>query len=98
MRRILGQCGQADFKSVEHLIRVLKKPEMLDLSTLTSRQKFALQYYAEILHRKIPLKLLKVVQEVLFWGEKEKATHIEVKFFRNRELINDIQEFKRLWY
>jgi len=97
MRRILGQCGQEDFKSIEHLATVLDSPTMLDTKTLTNRQKFAFYFMAEVIKKKIPLELLKVVREVLFWGEGEEVTNIVIKLFRIQKFAKDIEEFKRQW-
>ena len=40
-----------DFLSIEHLAVMLEKPEMLDTSTLTNRQKFAFHFLDTMLNR-----------------------------------------------
>ncbi|MBA7629524.1 hypothetical protein ES703_37023 [subsurface metagenome] len=99
MRRIVGQCGQSDFSSIEHLASVLNAPEMLDTSTLTNRQKFACYFIVMTRDKDIPWQLVRsVVREVLFWGEDaNKITHTEVKLARDRSKLKEVQKFRALW-
>ena len=97
-RRIVGQCSQADFRSIEHLAIALEKPEMLDTSTLTNRQKFAFQFLEMAQRKRISWKLLRgVVQEVLFWGGDTDVSAIEIKCARDPMKKERVAEFKRLW-
>lgn len=99
MRRVIGQCHQADFEGVEHLAAALDDPTMLDTSTLTSRQKFAFHFIAVIKDKGISWKLMRsVVSEVLFWGEGgDKITHVEVKLTRDPSRHGKVLEFNKLW-
>ena len=97
MRRIIGQCGQEDFTSIEHMAVTLDDPSMLDTTTLTNRQKYAFHFLSAAQSRKIPWKLLKVVREVLFWEEEGRPPMVEVKFFHKPELKKDLEEFRVLW-
>lgn len=97
MERIVGQCHQADFKGIEHLAVALENPEMLDTSTLSSRQKFAFHFIALTIEKKIPWRLLSVVREVLFWGNDGNVSAVEIKFVRDNSRRGEITEFKRLW-
>lgn len=97
-RRIVGQCNQSDFRTIEHLAVTLENPEMLDTSTLTNRQKFAFHFYALTIKRKIPWKMLKLVDEVLFWGDDKDVSAVEIKFTHDQSKLPEIREFKKLWY
>jgi len=95
--RIIGQCSQADFKDIEHLVSALERPAMLDMSTLSNRQVFAFNFYTHLYKRDIPYSLAKsVVREVLFWGETDFIKAIEIKFKQNAER-REILKFKRFW-
>lgn len=95
--RILGQCGPSDFKDIEHLVAALERPDMLDMSTLTNRQIFALNFYTRLYRRNISYDLAKsIVRQVLFWGETDFIKAIEVKFKPNAEKVS-ILKFKKLW-
>ena len=97
-RRILGQCHQADFASIEHLVDALENPEMLDTSTLTNRQKFAFYFLAQTIDKGIPWRLVRsVIQEILFWGEGEKVAALEIKFALDPSKRDEVMRFKRLW-
>ena len=97
-RRIVGQCHQADFADIEHLAVTLENPEMLDTSTLTNRQKFAYHFIALTIKKKIPWKMLKLVDEVLFWGDDKDVSAVEIKFTRDKTKYFEIIKFKELWY
>ena len=97
-RRILGQCNQVDFANIEHLAMTLKDPEMLDTSTLTNRQKYAHHFLALTIKKKIPWKMVRLVNEVLFWGENEKISAVEIKFIRDQSKRSEIAKFKTLWH
>lgn len=98
MRRIVGQCSQVDFKSIEHLAITLEKPEVLDTSTLSNRQKFAFQFLEMAQRRHISWKLLqRAVREVLFWGNDTDVSEIEIKFTRDSARSREVAEFRRLW-
>lgn len=95
--RIIGQCSQVDFTDIEHLTVTLSEPAMLDMSTLTNRQKFAFNFYAHLYTKGISYSLARsIVREVLFWGETDVVQAIEIKFKNNAEK-SEIQGFKRLW-
>jgi len=97
-RRIVGQCSQADFRSIEHLAIALEKPEMLDTSTLTNRQKFAFQFLDMAQRKRISWKLLRaVVREVLFWGNDTDVSAIEIKCVRDPTKKEEVAELRRLW-
>jgi len=97
-RRIVGQCGQADFVSIEHLAIALEKPEMLDTSTLTNRQKFAFHFLEMAQRKHISWKLLRaVVREVLFWGDDTDVSAIEIKPVRDKARSKEAAELRRLW-
>jgi len=98
VRRILGQCCQSDFKDIEHLVVALDIPEVLDTSTLTSKQRFAFHFLALTIEKKIPYKMLRLVREVLFWGEGEDVSAVEVKFVRDDLKRGEVLKFKELWY
>ena len=100
MRRVIGQCNQVDFASIEHLASITEDPEKLDTSTLKRKEKFAFLFLTVALRKKIGFGLLKsVVQEVLFWGEDEdEVMRIEVRPVRDYSKRGDVAEFKRLWY
>ncbi len=98
MRRIVGQCSQVDFASIEHLALALEKPEMLDTSTLSNRQKFAFQFLEMAQRKHISWKLLQgAVREVLFWGDDTDVSAIEVKLSRDPTKSKTVAEFRRLW-
>ena len=98
MRRIVGQCSQVDFASIEHLALTLQKPELLDTSTLTNRQKFAFQFLEMAQRKRISWKLLQgVIQEVLFWGDDTDVSAVEIKLVRDRAKSKEVAEFRRLW-
>ncbi len=70
MRRIIGQCNTADFKSIEHLALVLtSQPEMLDTSTLSRKQKLALGVIAALAEAGIKLRECYKIREILFWND-----------------------------
>jgi len=94
-RRILGQCNYVDILSIEHL--ALEKPEDIDTYTLTNRMQYGYRFLASVLKRKIPLKMLKLVKEVLFWGTDDGVTAIEIKFVRDLKNADDIEKFNELW-
>ena len=97
-RRIVGQCNQADFRAIEHLAVALEKPEMLDTSTLTNRQKFAFTFLDMAQRKHISWKLLRtVVREVLFWGDDTDVSAIEIKPVRDATKKEQVAEFRRLW-
>lgn len=96
--RIIGQCNQADFAEIEHLVDSIINPEDLDTSTLKRKQIFAFLFTNEARRKGISWKLLRsVVQEVLFWGEGDYVRDIEIKFMRDARKHNEILEFRRLW-
>ena len=97
-RRIVGQCNQSDFANIEHLASTLENPEMLDTSTLTNRQRFAFHFMALTIKKKIPWKMVKLVNEVLFWGEDETISAVEIKFIHDQSKTSEIVKFKELWY
>jgi len=95
VRRILGQFHHTDLTGIEHLIKVLDNPKMLDPSTLTKKQRMALNFISETKDRGIPWKLvMSVVREVLIWGTTGKPTHIEVKLYPKSE---EVLKFRNLW-
>jgi len=97
-RRIVGQCSQADFVSIEHLAIALEKPEMLDTSTLTNRQKFAFHFLDMAQRKHISWKLLRaVIREVLFWGDDRDVSAIEIKPVRDPKKKDQVAEFRLLW-
>ena len=98
MRRIVGQCSQADFVSIEHLAIALEKPDLLDTSTLTNRQKFAFHFLEMAQRKNVSWGLVRsVVREVLFWGNDTDVEAIEVKLVRDKARSKEAAEFKRLW-
>ena len=98
MRRIVGQCNQVDFKSIEHLALTLATPEVLDTSTLTNRQKFAFLFLEMAQRKRVSWELLRrAVQEVLFWGDGTDVSAIEIKFVRDSAKSKEIAELKGLW-
>lgn len=97
-RRIVGQCSPADFVSIEHLAIALEKPEMLDTSTLTNRQKFAFHFLDMAQRKSITWGLVRsVVREVLFWGDDTDVSAIEIKLVRDPTRSKEAAEFRRLW-
>lgn len=91
MSRIIGQCNTADFKSIEHLALTLKNPEMLDLSTLSRKQKLAILVMAVFKEAGIKVKDAYKIREFLFWDDG----HIEIKFLNvlgARELLMRLNE------
>ncbi len=95
--RIIGQCGPSDFKDIEHLVSALDSPDMLDMSTLTSRQVFAFNFYIRLYRKGIDYNLAKfIVRQVLFWGETDFIKAIEIKFKPNAGR-DDIHKFRRKW-
>ena len=87
-----------DFASIEHLALTLEKPEMLDTSTLTNRQKFAFQFLEMAQRKHVSWKLLKgAVREVLFWGDDTDVSAIEVKLVRDSAKSKEVAEFRRVW-
>ena len=97
MRRVIGQCNQVDFVSIEHLASVTEDLEKLDTSTLTNRQKFAFHFITLTIRKKIPWRMLKLVQEVLFWGVGSNVSGVEIKFIRDSSKRDEITDFKQLW-
>lgn len=95
--RIVGQCRQADFAEIAHLAVTLEKPEMLDTSTLTNSQRFALRFVALAQRKKVPWKSLKLIKEVLFWGDDRDVSGIEIKFITDMSKLSKIKEFRELW-
>lgn len=87
-----------DFASIEHLAITLEKPEVLDTSTLSNRQKFAFQFLEMAQRKRIPWKLLQgAIREVLFWGNDTDVSAIEIKFVRDPAKSKEVAEFRRLW-
>lgn len=97
MRRIIGQCNQSTFLSIEHLAAIVENPDQLDVNTLSNTQKFAFRFLQMAIRKGISWKMLrKVVKEVLFWGEDDgKITGIQVKFIQ--KLTPEVKRFKELW-
>ncbi len=92
--RIIGQFHQADLAGIEHLALVVDRPDMLDHSTLSKKQRLAFKFLNKAFKKEIPWALIRnVVKEVLFWGEDDKVEEIEIRFFHKPEA----EEFKRLW-
>ena len=93
MSRIIGQCNTADFESIEHLALTLKNPEMLDLSTLSKKQKLALVVIAAFKEAGIKFQETYKIREILFWDDG----HAEFKFLNTpgaRELLMKLNESK----
>ena len=93
MSRIIGQCNTADFKSIEHLALALKNPEMLDLGTLSGKQKLALVIIATFKEAGIKFQETYKIREILFWDDG----HAEFKFLNipgSRELLMKLKESK----
>jgi len=87
-----------DFASIEHLAITLEKPDLLDTSTLTNRQKFAFQFLDMAQRKHISWKLLQcVIREVLFWGDDTDVSAIEIKFVRDSTKSKQVAEFRRRW-
>jgi len=83
-----------DFASIEHLALTLQKPELLDTSTLTNRQKFAFHFLEMAQRKHISWKLLQgVIQEVLFWGDDRDVSAIEIKLVRDPTKSKEVAEF-----
>jgi hypothetical protein len=95
MRRIIGQCNQATFSSLEHLARVIEEGFELDTSTLSRSQNLACQFCIMCRDKGIPWKLLRsAIREVLFWGEYDDAETIEIKFLQKPKSVG---EFRSKW-
>ncbi len=89
MPRIIGQCNTATFKDIEHLASVLHNPEMLDVSTLSRKQRLAFLAMAALLKSGIKRKELYKIREILFWDDG----HIEFKLLNvpgARELLEKL--------
>lgn len=99
MSRIIGQCNQVDFTSIEHLAAITEDPELLDVSTLNRKERLAFIFLSNALRKGISWELLRsVVQEVLFWGEDEdNVEHMEIRLKRDPLKSNEIRKFKLLW-
>jgi len=94
-QRIIGQCGQSEFADIDHLVDITDDPSMLDVTTLTESQKFAFRFMTIAFRKGISWSLIRgYVKQVLFWGDGDKATRIEVKLFRDR---HGREEFAKLW-
>ena len=76
MSRIIGQCNTATFRDIEHLAVTLTNPEMLDVSTLSRKQKLALLVMAAFKESGIKPKETYKIREILFWDDG----HVEFKF------------------
>ena len=98
-RRIVEQCGRADFSSLEHLASSIDKSEQLDTSTLTKTQKAAIRFLIVAQEKKIPFCLVKdTVKEVLFWSSDGKMINgIEIKWLQHKDNIEKVKRFKMLW-
>lgn len=93
MRRIVGQCSQVDFRSLEHLGDLIGRGEEVDLTTLSKTQKAAIFVLGYAQKRELPPKLLQVLREVLIWGEGKMIIGFEYKFYRDPKLADDIAKF-----
>ena len=97
-RRVIGQCNRIDFTNIEHLASVIDNPEQLDTSTLTSREKFAFIFLAHTGKKNIPYSLVKeVVKEVIFYGDGDMVTAIEIKFLHIPSRVSRVLYFRQLW-
>lgn len=67
MRRIIGQCHKSDFVNLAHISDLLKQGKEVDLSNLSNRQKVAVRVIDQFIKKKIPLKILAEIKEVLIW-------------------------------
>ena len=76
MSKIIGQCNTADFKDIEYLAVTLINPEMLDVSTLSRKQKLALVVIAAFKEAGIKFYECRKIREILFWDDG----HIAFKF------------------
>ena len=47
MRRVIGQCTQVDFASIEHLALITEDPEKLDTSTLKKTEEELIAHYRQ---------------------------------------------------
>jgi len=93
MSRIIGQCNTGDFKGIEHLALALKDPEMLDIGTLSRKQKLALLVMAAFKESGIKPTETYKIREILFWDDG----YIEFKFLNvpdARELIMKLSQPK----
>lgn len=92
-RRIIGQCNQADFASMEHLASEISKGRELDTSTLNRKEILACRFAIMCRDKGIPWKLLRsAVREVLFWGDGDQVKEMQVKFFPKPKEVGKFQE------
>jgi len=96
VRRIIAQCSQTDFKNLEHLSELLARDEEVYLDNLSKTQRAAIWVLKESQRKGLPFKLLRVLREVLIWGEGVKIIGFEFKFFRDPKLKDDIAKFKEI--
>ncbi len=79
MRRIIGQCHTADFVDLTHISDLLKQGKEVDLSNLSNRQKVAVRVIDHFIKKKIPLKLMAKITEVLVWDMGDDKVAFEYK-------------------
>lgn len=79
MRRIIGQCHNADFRYLAHLSGVMQRGEEVDLTNLTNKQKVAVRVIDHFIKRDIPLKTLYKIKEVLVWDMGDGEAGFEFK-------------------
>ena len=96
MRRIVGQCHNADFRYLAHLSGVMKRGEEVDLTNLTNRQKVAVRVIDHFIKHDIPLKTLDKIKEVLVWDMGDGKGGFEFKLMdpRDRETAMLLRRYR----
>ena len=86
MKRIIGQCHNADFCHLAHLSGLLEKGEEVYLDNLTNRQKIAVRVIDHFIKHDIPLKTLAKIREVLVWDMGDGGVAFEYKLMDTRDI------------
>ena len=66
-RRIIGQCRQSDFVDLIHIGDLMEQGVPVDLDNLTNRERMAVHVIHYFRQRKIPVKVLWSIREILIW-------------------------------
>lgn len=85
-RRVIGQCGLADFKRLEHLVGMMERGDEVDLTNLTNRQKMAFHVLGYFQHCGVPFKVLLKIREVLVWEMEDKGHAFEYKLLHPADM------------
>jgi hypothetical protein len=79
-RRIIGQCGLADFKDIEHTVDLVRDgQDVRQKANLSGRQKATVLVVHHFQACGVPFKVLFNIREVLVWEMPDKGLAFEYK-------------------